>query len=85
MHSTITLTGTLDQPQLLPWIQGHAAKLGVRIQITKSTRSDVRFDACGATEMVQALALGCSLGPHGVWIEDVKLSPVEPTSEVPEN
>lgn len=41
MHSTITLTGTLDQPQLLPWFQDHAAKLGARIHTNRSENTVV--------------------------------------------
>ncbi|MEP5008572.1 hypothetical protein [Roseobacter sp.] len=59
---------------MLPWIEGHAAKLGIRMRVISASQTCIRFEATGAEEMLQALTLGCSLGPHGVWVETADLT-----------
>lgn len=75
----IQIDGRLGSSGFVPWINRHAAKLGVQIALTSASSTRVSLQATGAAEMLRALALGCSLGPYDVWIDEVTTSPVEPT------
>ncbi len=53
------------------WIKRHAARLGLTGRIL--TQTDQRLDVVlsGPPDLLDAMALGCSLGPQEVWVDKI--------------
>lgn len=62
---------------MIPWIKRHAAKLSVQITVLDHAENRLVLRAEGPEEMVQALALGCTLGPIGAAVTEVEVLPRE--------
>lgn len=58
------------------WIRRHAGRLGLtgRIVFQNDTRLEVVL--CGPPDLLDAMALGCSLGPQEVWVDRIDRLPV---------
>ncbi|MEP4194745.1 MAG: hypothetical protein ABJL99_03825 [Aliishimia sp.] len=76
--ATIKLTGDVNTPDFAGWIEKHARKLDVQLLDTQTDRAGVSLKVQGAEELVQALALGCSLGPASVMVEGMTLTRLDP-------
>ena len=70
----IMLQGQFCQSSFLPWIERYAHKLGVQIISFQFDRGDLEMLVLGPDEMVEALALGCSLGPKDAFIYSFGIS-----------
>jgi len=66
----LTFHGTLDLADFAGWAQHRADKLGLTGCVT--TEADtVVADVSGPAELIEAMALCCSLGPASSWVERV--------------
>lgn len=61
----------LDAASFVPWIQRHAAKLGLAQTIVHAGPDRIEIDLAGAAELIDMMEMGCSLGPIDVWVETV--------------
>lgn len=74
ISAKITLTGDVRAASFPAWIRQHAARLGLAGVQTLATGTSLEVTAQGAEEMIQALALGASLGPQDVLVDEVKVT-----------
>ena len=72
----VGLYGRINMEDFLPWMIGHARKLDVSFEVKDTALQSVFLRVLGPTEMVEAFALACSLGPESVYIEKMVLTPV---------
>nr|WP_306264747.1 acylphosphatase [Pararhizobium sp. IMCC3301] len=68
-----TFSGDVNKPDFLHWICHRGNRLGldgwVREDVSART---VEVLASGPEELLDAMELGCSLGPMTVWVEDIE-------------
>lgn len=71
----LIILGEVGAASFVPWIERHAAKLG--LDQTISHRSEDRIDLllAGPVELIDAMEMGCSLGPMDVWVETIERIP----------
>lgn len=74
ISAQILLTGDVGHRDFPKWIARHARKLGLVDVATRRVASGLLVTAQGAEEMLQALALGASLGPESVLVETVHIT-----------
>jgi acylphosphatase len=74
ISATIHLTGDVQSADFPKWIIRHAHKLGIVEVYTQLVPSGLEVKAVGAEEMLQALAIGASLGPSSVLVETATIS-----------
>ncbi|MBM2320038.1 MULTISPECIES: acylphosphatase [Marivita] len=74
MSARIYLTGDVHSADFPQWIARHAHKLGLDHVTTQRVPSGLEVTAQGAEEMLQALALGASLGPESVLVETMDIT-----------
>lgn len=65
------ITGDVAARHFPGWIRAHAAKLGLRLHRLDLSERGIEVEGSGPPEMLEALALACSLGPSGVLVERV--------------
>ncbi len=66
------VTGDIAAPSFVPWIARHAGRLGLRNCAIARKGPHLSIKATGAPEMLEALALACTLGPAEVMVDDVR-------------
>ena len=71
--ATIALFGDVFATDFPDWILGHAKKLGLQGVVTP-LNDCLQVTATGPDVMLEALALGCSLGPASVMVEEMKFN-----------
>ena len=74
VSAMIHLTGSVQSADFPHWVARHAYKLGLVNVATQAVSSGIEITAEGAEEMLQALALGASLGPKSVIVESVSIT-----------
>ena len=72
--------GTLDTDDFCAWVQHRALKLGLSGSASVEGAA-VIADVTGPPELIDAMALCCSLGPASSWVEDVERTSLEPHHE----
>jgi acylphosphatase len=71
-------TGDVGDPDFLHWICHRANRLGLDGWVRQGgAGSAVEALASGPEELLDAMELGCSLGPMTVWVEQVERCPHE--------
>lgn len=71
----LTIRGHLAADSFLPWIVRHAARLGVDIDIRSADAEQVDLDLQGPADMIDAMEMGCLLGPIDAWVDSIYRSP----------
>ena len=78
--ASIQVFGRVTAPDFPDWITRHACKLGLR-RISTSLHADyLDVRATGQDEMLNALALACSLGPQSALVDRVIFQITTPSS-----
>jgi acylphosphatase len=72
--ATIHLTGDVQSADFPLWIARHAQKLGLTLLSSTFADNYMEVRAQGAEEMLHALALGASLGPESVLVDNVQIT-----------
>ena len=76
MHTSQTvhfrILGDVGVPHFAVWIENHGRRLGLLILITSQKQNCVEVTVSGPPELIDAMALGCSLGPIEVWVETIE-------------
>ena len=65
----ISLTGRVFEEDFPPWIRRHSTKLGLELLSVSKEREALVVKVHGSEPMLQALALGCALGPESVLVD----------------
>lgn len=66
------ITGDLAAPTFLPWVAGHARRLGLQGTLVSATGDRVEVDIAGPPDLIDAMELGVSLGPIEAWVEAIE-------------
>lgn len=64
--------GDVGAAQFPRWIVAHAAKLGLTGTIVSQSAACLEMRFSGPPDLLDALAVGCSLGPREVWVDRVE-------------
>lgn len=67
-----SITGQVGSPVFAGWIMRHGSKLGLTIAILDHHANRVTMTVSGPDDLRDAMALGCSLGPWDVLVDDVE-------------
>lgn len=70
-----TILGDLGAASLPGWITRHAHRLGLGLEIAAIGPDRVEIDLSGPTEMIDAMEMGCLLGPIEVWVDSIRRAP----------
>ncbi|MBW9113818.1 acylphosphatase [Rhizobium cauense] len=76
LQERITILGDLDAASFIPWIQRHAAKLGLSQAISRTSADRIELEVEGPAELIDMMEMGCSLGPIDVWVEAIERTPI---------
>ncbi|WP_411965928.1 acylphosphatase [Mesorhizobium sp. CA7] len=76
----MTILGDVEVASFLPWIERHAAKLGLAHAICVAGPDRVELDIAGPVELIDMMEMGCSLGPIDVWVETIRRMPIKSES-----
>lgn len=71
----LTIRGHLGADSFLPWIARHAARLGLDGEMRHADAERVDIDLCGPADLIDAMEMGCLLGPIDVWVETIDRLP----------
>ena len=71
--ATISLFGDVFADDFPDWITRHSHKLGLN-SVVKRIENCLLVTATGPEVMLEALALGCSLGPASVMVENTEFN-----------
>ena len=66
--------GRVGHPVFAIWIGRHAARLGLSGRVVRQGETVVEVDLAGPPELLDAMELGCSLGPREVWVDRIERS-----------
>ncbi|BCG96706.1 acylphosphatase [Mesorhizobium sp. 131-2-1] len=73
----MTILGDVEAASFLPWIERHAAKLGLAQAICVAGPDRIELDLVGPAELIDMMEMGCSLGPIDVWVEAIRRAPID--------
>ncbi|RWC33600.1 acylphosphatase [Mesorhizobium sp.] len=73
----MTILGDVEAASFLPWIERHAAKLGLTQARCVAGPNRIELDIAGPAELIDMMEMGCSLGPIDVWVEAIRRVPIE--------
>ena len=65
------MLGAFDPDSFVPWIGRYASKLGLAPEIVGARQGRVEVEVVGEAELIDMLAIGCSLGPVGVRVDSI--------------
>ena len=68
---SFAVLGDVGAPIFAAWIARHARRLGLRGAILRHDAGRVEMVVTGLPDLLDAMALGCSLGPQEVWVEQI--------------
>lgn len=71
----MTILGDVGAAPFLPWIRRHARKLGLKEHIAYAGPDRIEIDITGPADLIDAMEMGCSLGPIEVWVEAIVRAP----------
>lgn len=66
------LRGDVGSAVFPGWIARHLGRLGLTGRVVDQTVACVTLVASGPPDLLDALALGCSLGPQEVWVDEIE-------------
>ncbi|OBQ62661.1 MULTISPECIES: acylphosphatase [Mesorhizobium] len=72
----MTILGDVEAASFLPWIERHAAKLGLAHAICVGGPGRIELEIAGPAELIDMMEMGCSLGPIDVWVDAIHRAPV---------
>lgn len=79
----LVILGEVGAASFVPWIEKHAAKLGLGQKISHRNEDRIDLIVEGPVEMIDAMEMGCSLGPIDVWVETIERIPGSVNDDLP--
>lgn len=71
-----TIIGRFAPPDFTPWIEGHARRLGVAVRFGDPAPGALAMQVDGPPDLIDAMEMGCLLGPQKVWVDAILRQPV---------
>ncbi|MBB4955172.1 acylphosphatase [Agrobacterium vitis] len=71
----LSIFGNVGAASFLPWIERHAEKLGLAQAIVQSGNGSIDLIVEGPLELIDAMEMGCWLGPIDVWVDTIVRTP----------
>lgn len=71
----LTITGDLGSSSFIPWVMKHSRRLGLSCEKAHADASRAVFKVEGQPDLIDALEVGCMLGPYDVWVETIERRP----------
>ena len=68
--------GDVGAVQFRGWIMRHAGKLGLTGAVLSQSADCVEMRFSGPPDLLDAMAVGCSLGPCEVWVDRIERAAV---------
>lgn len=65
------LIGQVGSAVFPVWISRHAARLGLELRLLAHNVTQFDMIVSGPPDLLDAMALACSLGPQEVWVDQV--------------
>jgi hypothetical protein len=65
------LCGQVGSAVFPVWISRHAGRLGLGLQFLGQNAARLEMIVSGPPDLLDAMALACSLGPQEVWVDQV--------------
>lgn len=72
---TLHILGSVGAPIFAAWIARHARRLDLGCSIALHRADRLEVVVTGLPDLLDAMALACSLGPREVWVDQVARSP----------
>jgi acylphosphatase len=70
----LSIVGNVGAPAFATWITRHAARLGLEGRVLSQADGRVELIVQGPPDLLDAMVLGCSLGPQEVWVDRIDRS-----------
>lgn len=74
------ILGDVGAAPFLPWIERHARRLGLRGHIARVSAGRIEVELSSPPDLIDAMEMGCSLGPMEVWVESIQRMPLAATA-----
>lgn len=71
----MVLSGNVGAPDFPDWISHRARRLGLKGWVKTGCRDRLEMLVVGPRDLVDAMELGCSLGPMSVMVDHIDRSP----------
>ena len=69
------ILGDFAPPAFLPWIERHGRRLGLSVQVAACGTGRLSLRVAGPPDLLDAMEMGCLLGPREVWVEEIARGP----------
>lgn len=66
------LRGEFSAGSFVPWIEAYTRKLGLTGIIHHTANDRIELQLEGPPELVDAMEVGCLLGPIDIWVETIE-------------
>ena len=73
----IVIHGSLASDDIVDWIIHRARRLGLRGSILHASDHTIEALVSGPVDLIDAMEVGCSLGPISVQVEAIERFPVD--------
>ena len=77
---TFTILGRFAPPDFAPWIERHAQRLGLTVRFRDCAPDRLAVLVDGPPDLIDAMEMGCLLGPREVWVDAIRREPVNSIS-----
>jgi hypothetical protein len=75
MTELFRIVGDVGSAVFPVWIARHTQRLGLRSTVLSHAPDRLELILSGPADLLDAMALGCSLGPQEVWVETILRDP----------
>ncbi|MBT9384483.1 acylphosphatase [Pseudooceanicola sp. CBS1P-1] len=72
------MRGRVGAASFPPWIRRHGARLGLECRDLAQQEARVSLLLTGPPALLDAMEMGCSLGPWDIWVEQIDRFPLFP-------
>ncbi|MEM6890653.1 MAG: acylphosphatase [Pseudomonadota bacterium] len=76
-RQSLVIRGNLASPSFLPWIERHSCRLGLTLRQIQASAATVEIEVEGQRDLIDALEVGCLLGPFDVWVASIERVPAQ--------
>ncbi len=72
----LEILGEVNSPSFVPWIKRHSGRLGLEASAFSVAPGRIGVTVAGQPDLIDALEVGCLLGPIDVWVSAIDRAPV---------